>query len=632
MAEITANIVVSNPSQQFTLARSFKALANGKIYIGKIDTDPANPENQIQVYIESEDGSHVPVSQPIVINAGGYPVYNGQIAKFVTVQGHSMAVYDAYGVQQFYYPNVLKYDPDRLRQELSGSMGFGLIGGATYQQIRDYSGDLLRTYCIGREHVLDGAAGVFCVDEEDTKSEDNDGTILVDTKGRRWKRQLSEPLTPLWFGAKFDGVTDDTDAINSCLSVRSPVRFPAGVTLISSELKFIDQYIEGAGCAPDPTRGTIIAVSGDHPCFQYDDDGGYSLGGGIKGFFINYGEDKTTSDSGLSRGIDFGETEAQAWPSQFRVEDVIVRGAYYGFYDKTGAFQIVYKNCKGNNCWQSFVKYQGTTVEYDNCYADKCYGAWDIKHCHVVSFVNCAYDFTKRFGVIYPIELVGCYGVTINGMQHESGEINVDESAGIKIIGCKGVIINGLSIPFSKVSVTTGEVYLIDATDSLVDINGLRISDVETDMISYGAYVIAVLARSGAIINVRNSYIGAWKGAGGNISFEALDTGMINFDNSVIKRGSVAGNRVFNNGAMSPVGFSLDGVGVPANGTVDLGTLPYPGMISSDFLIWNSTFTPTGCTVTPMRISDGNVSVTISNNTNTARTFTGTINVSAIRY
>ncbi|HGX3867766.1 TPA: phage head-binding domain-containing protein, partial [Escherichia fergusonii] len=115
---INANVVVSMPSQLFTMARSFKAVANGKIYIGKIDTDPVNPENQIQVYIENEDGSHVPVSQPIIINAAGYPVYNGQIAKFVTMQGHSMAVYDAYGAQQFYFPNVLKYDPDQLEQRL----------------------------------------------------------------------------------------------------------------------------------------------------------------------------------------------------------------------------------------------------------------------------------------------------------------------------------------------------------------------------------------------------------------------------------------------------------------------------------------------------------------------------------
>lgn len=133
MSDITANIVVSPPSQLFTLARSFKANANGKIYIGIIDTDPTIPSNQIQVYLENEDGTHVPVSQPISINMGGYPVYNGQIAKFVTVQGHSMAVYDAYGVQQFYYPNVLKYDPDQLRQELAAPGGVDLVNGAAKQ-------------------------------------------------------------------------------------------------------------------------------------------------------------------------------------------------------------------------------------------------------------------------------------------------------------------------------------------------------------------------------------------------------------------------------------------------------------------------------------------------------------------
>ncbi|HFR0207084.1 TPA: phage tailspike protein, partial [Escherichia coli] len=137
MSDITANVVVSMPSQLFTMARSFKAVANGKIYIGKIDTDPVNPENQIQVYVENEDGSHVPVPQPIIINAAGYPVYNGQIAKFVTEQGHSMAVYDAYGAQQFYFPNVIKYDPDQFKQELSSNSGASLIGTESGKTVQD---------------------------------------------------------------------------------------------------------------------------------------------------------------------------------------------------------------------------------------------------------------------------------------------------------------------------------------------------------------------------------------------------------------------------------------------------------------------------------------------------------------
>ncbi|NJQ76693.1 right-handed parallel beta-helix repeat-containing protein [Escherichia coli] len=157
MTDITANVIVSMPSQLFTMARSFKAVANGKIYIGKIDTDPVNPENQIQVYVENEDGSHIPVSQPIIINAAGYPVYNGQIAKFVTVQGHSMAVYDTYGAQQFYFPNVLKYDPDQFRQELEREFASGafpetvkykyglpsVVDGAVYRTVQDKLDDFV---------------------------------------------------------------------------------------------------------------------------------------------------------------------------------------------------------------------------------------------------------------------------------------------------------------------------------------------------------------------------------------------------------------------------------------------------------------------------------------------------------
>lgn len=129
MSDITANVVVSMPSQLFTMARSFKAVANGKIYVGIPNTDPANPENQIQVYIENESGKKIPVPQPLIINSGGYPVYNGQIAKFLTDRNHSMAVYDAYGVQQFYFDSILNFDPYQL-----DASKIPLDGGGNLQQ------------------------------------------------------------------------------------------------------------------------------------------------------------------------------------------------------------------------------------------------------------------------------------------------------------------------------------------------------------------------------------------------------------------------------------------------------------------------------------------------------------------
>ena len=220
MTDITANVVVSMPSQLFTMARSFKAVANGKIYIGKIDTDPVNPENQIQVYVENEDGSHVPVAQPIIINAAGYPVYNGQIAKFVTVQGHSMAVYDAYGAQQFYFPNVLKYAPDQALpafiSKLAAVDGESYIVGATYEQIRTSNVSGTQIKCVGREHNKDGGEGWFFLDSDDTTTEDDDGTVLIDAVGRRWKRSYNGAKMASWFGVKSG--TDVSSAIQNMLN------------------------------------------------------------------------------------------------------------------------------------------------------------------------------------------------------------------------------------------------------------------------------------------------------------------------------------------------------------------------------------------------------------------------------
>lgn len=101
------NTVISMPSQLFTMRSSFKAVANGSVYIGEVDTDPTIPTNQIQVYIEQENGTLVPVAQPIKINSAGFLTASGQVQKFVlTNTEYSMTVQNSYGVDEFYFPRV----------------------------------------------------------------------------------------------------------------------------------------------------------------------------------------------------------------------------------------------------------------------------------------------------------------------------------------------------------------------------------------------------------------------------------------------------------------------------------------------------------------------------------------------
>lgn len=124
-----SNYQISMPANTFSMPRQFKAVANGKIYIGLPDTDPVNPANQIPVYIVNENGTEVQVAQPIIINAGGFPVYNGQLVKFITKRNYSMSVVDAYGVQQYYWHNLALIDPESFSQELASPGGAGNIGG-----------------------------------------------------------------------------------------------------------------------------------------------------------------------------------------------------------------------------------------------------------------------------------------------------------------------------------------------------------------------------------------------------------------------------------------------------------------------------------------------------------------------
>lgn len=233
MADIIPNIPVSMPSRLFTMPRKFGAIFGGRIYIGEIDTDPTLPSNQIQVFLENEDGSHVPVAQPLVINAGGYAVYNGQIAKFVTQQGYSMAVYDALNVQQFYFPNLSPPTAGDRFGSVADVQAANIPSSTKYINVDGY-------YSAG-----DGGAANY----KQVASEPTHAGKIQSADGNWW--EITETsISPEQLGAKGDGVTEDGIAYKNTFAVGRGVEFTAGRTYLIN------------GVTGIPVKGQIIKGNG----------------------------------------------------------------------------------------------------------------------------------------------------------------------------------------------------------------------------------------------------------------------------------------------------------------------------------------------------------------------------------
>ena len=80
---------------------------NGSIYVGQPDTDPQITSNQLQVTAIQEDGTAVPIAQPIRTGAGGVPILNGSPIQLQVSGEYSIKVLDNLGAQVYYAASLV---------------------------------------------------------------------------------------------------------------------------------------------------------------------------------------------------------------------------------------------------------------------------------------------------------------------------------------------------------------------------------------------------------------------------------------------------------------------------------------------------------------------------------------------
>ena len=107
----------------------------------------------------------------------------------------------------------------------------------------------------------DGGHGKYRHDASDTTSADNGGTVIVGADGARWKLLTNGIVSVRQFGARVNGATDDTAAIQAALDSNvNHILLGQGSSLIVGTLWLRRSFvtIEGLG-----TRNSILTRGGD---------------------------------------------------------------------------------------------------------------------------------------------------------------------------------------------------------------------------------------------------------------------------------------------------------------------------------------------------------------------------------
>lgn len=217
-------------------------------------------------------------------------------------------------------------------------------------------------------------------------------------------------VTPEMFGARGDGITDDTEAIQKAFDsdLSNIVIFGRKTYLVSSQLNINkSKLIMGAGYAYTPNRSTILKCTQD--CIKINVS--YV---NIKYIYLQGNSDSKPSYQYLAITV---KDELSKAIAQITLEDIFI--AYFDEACRINGYSWNYNNVNINNVNKGFNILGGTAHRFNACSVNICNYGFETKDVIYSTLINCGVDHVKEkayyiHGSSRNISLLGCSGENIS--------------------------------------------------------------------------------------------------------------------------------------------------------------------------------------------------------------------------
>ncbi|WP_067708456.1 MULTISPECIES: phage tailspike protein [unclassified Erwinia] len=236
------DVPILTPENIYTMPDRFWKNFSGKLYIGKVGTDPTQSANLTDVFLRNASGKLSKIEQPIALNEGTFQKFIADNGALIATPAHSMAVVDDGGNVLFNIPDVSHPGANTFSKRLSQPAGYQLIGEiASVDDLRKtrplFEGAKVKLS--SWHNGLEQGGGEFV---GSLSAAPDDGGVIFSGTDFHWRRVVDDfnRLTLFDFGAIDDGKTDAAPAIKAMYAWSQKanqqicIQFPAGDFFVSA--------------------------------------------------------------------------------------------------------------------------------------------------------------------------------------------------------------------------------------------------------------------------------------------------------------------------------------------------------------------------------------------------------------